>query len=451
MQKRKRIIYKPVIEDENSIDDLNLVFNQDNFKDAEKVEILSQAELIDFKEIDESIASSAEAALGIKDKQEDLLYVKFKLVHANTNKNRDTFLKDELVKSFKTPILKLINWNHKEPNIGVIFQSKLVEPDGNKPTYIECIGAIQKYKYSDYAKQIVERHENKKLYFSMETWFKEAQCSICDEVFKHETEYCAHLKNRFVEGSNISRKLYTLTFCGAGIVENPADVEAESLAIASQEENELNNSKAEEAKIVEYTQESVEQMVKDAVDKAIADLRSEYDAKLVEASEKFVALDVEKTSLVTANEELKTKLVELETKYNESVASVEAIKLDGQKERSAVVRFYELNSIGYETPSPVDNADAYNELLSKLKNVDDASFELMKEVAKKVMNKKMMDEEDMTDEKDPKNKKNKKTKASEDDDNPIVPTSAVVKDGEDQGLARVQSALANLINPRPKS
>ncbi len=190
-----------------------------NLEDEKKIELICNASIISAEEIEETDEiKQVLANLGL-DKQDDLMYVKFKLVHANENKNKDDFTEEDLLESAKTPILKLVNWEHGEPSIGPIFDSKFVESKNEEPSYIECFSAISKFKYKEQAMEMASRHEQGTLRFSMETWYKSVQCSTCKEQFScGEDGYCSHLKNRFAAGSSTTRILKGLTFAGAGVV-----------------------------------------------------------------------------------------------------------------------------------------------------------------------------------------------------------------------------------------
>ena len=61
----------------------------------------------------EEIASSHKA--------KDLMYIKFELMHANVNRNKDEFTTDELKTNYKTAVAKPINWEHTNEIIGHIF------------------------------------------------------------------------------------------------------------------------------------------------------------------------------------------------------------------------------------------------------------------------------------------------------------------------------------------
>lgn len=165
----------------------------------------------------------------------DLMYVMFELCHANINRNHDEFLPKELYESHDTIIDKPINWEHTSEVIGHVYNSQYVkhaEADVNTNTdKIICEGVVYKYKFPNRAKTMLERYEDKRLFFSMETYFEKAKCSICEKEFNWENEYCEHLKRRF-DGSGAARILLGNLFGGVGCVSNPAD-DARGLSIAS--------------------------------------------------------------------------------------------------------------------------------------------------------------------------------------------------------------------------
>lgn len=170
----------------------------------------------------------------------DLMYIKLELCHANINRNKDQFLSKELEKSYSTIVDKPINWEHTSEVIGHIYKSKFVKYDkesaadvDTKTDKIVAEGVVYKYKSPERAKEIVKRHEKNNLFFSMETYFEKAQCSICNKEFESEKSYCSHLLGRYDSGSEVTRVLIGNLFSGVGCVNNPAD-DARGLAIASQ-------------------------------------------------------------------------------------------------------------------------------------------------------------------------------------------------------------------------
>ncbi len=171
---------------------------------------------------------------------EDLLYVQFVLCHEGANANKDGFLIEELRENYSTIKFKDINEEHTKKIIGCIYDSELVENEaearftfagGFKP-HIVCSGVVYQYKFPEEAQTIRDKHEKGDLRFSMEVWFKKAQCSACDETFEHSSDYCEHLSDRFSSGSTTIRWLRDITYGGAGRVDHPADKDAVGLTVA---------------------------------------------------------------------------------------------------------------------------------------------------------------------------------------------------------------------------
>lgn len=185
--------------------------------------------------------STAAEEISVAHKAKDLMYVKFELMHANTNRNKDEFTTEELKSNYKTAIAKPINWEHTNEIIGHIYESEFVPFDGAvasdvdiKTDKVVCHGVVYKYRFPARANEISARHDKGNLFFSMETYFDKAQCSECGETFAPGGVYCDHLKNRYKPGASVARKLLDINICGAGCVKNPAD-DARGLAVASQQ------------------------------------------------------------------------------------------------------------------------------------------------------------------------------------------------------------------------
>ena len=203
---------------------------------ANKIELVTAATI---NTIDELVAAGLApeieqieremAQAGIPTKDKDLMFLSFKLAHEGTNKNKDAFLKNELILAQHTPIHKLVNWQHREPNIGCIYASKHIESTEQERAYVHVASAISKLKYPALADELIERFEEQRLYASMETWFNVARCSECAGEYKSPNDYCEHLQARMSEGSTVSRQLIGLTFAGAAVaVDMPADGQASS-------------------------------------------------------------------------------------------------------------------------------------------------------------------------------------------------------------------------------
>jgi hypothetical protein len=191
-----------------------------------RLELVSQATI--FEPSNEEIATA-----GFQN--QDLMFVKFELCHTGSNKNTDGFISDEMSTSHKTSVNKPINWEHTNENIGVIYDSEFSEAASEGVIVVKA--AIWKHKHPERARVIANRFADGDLYFSMETYFQKAKCSVCDDEFESSDDYCDHLNGRMQAGGSVTRWLLGLNFVGAGCVKNPADAKARGLAVAATKEN----------------------------------------------------------------------------------------------------------------------------------------------------------------------------------------------------------------------
>lgn len=193
----------------------------------------------------ESIGNQ-EKAIANKHQNSDLMYIEFILCHEGVNKNKDEFTSEDLANAALTAINKPINWEHRNINIGVIYESKFVsvkELEGEAKAYYEdfdplekdfivCKACIWEYKHPREANIMRQKHASGNLYFSMEDLFEKAKCSECNEVFDNPYDYCDHLLMRKNNGK-ASRIFINSNFVGAAYTSIPADEGAINLALAS--------------------------------------------------------------------------------------------------------------------------------------------------------------------------------------------------------------------------
>lgn len=177
-------------------------------------------------------------ALG-SDKTNDLMFCRFKLCHEGGNENNDKFVLEEMKQAYATIKFKPIDWEHTDKNIGVIYDAQLIVPETsdasvNELSYILCDSYVWKYKHPDEAKEIYRRYAEGTLRYSMEVYFKKAECSVCGGVFDKIEGYCDHLLTRLVD-KKAFRIFREMTFGGAGVVKKPADKDATGdLVVASE-------------------------------------------------------------------------------------------------------------------------------------------------------------------------------------------------------------------------
>jgi hypothetical protein len=171
----------------------------------------------------------------------DLMYAKFIMCHEGSNANGDTFTKDVLSRAQYTPRFKPIDWEHGQPMIGTILDSRYAE-DNEGRAYIEAIGVIWKFIYPEMADTIKEKSVTGGLRLSMECYFKDANYKYGDQIFDQEqanelgiTDYVG----REYMGQKVFRIFKDVIFGGVGVVQNPADKEAVFLAVAKKHAEEV--------------------------------------------------------------------------------------------------------------------------------------------------------------------------------------------------------------------
>jgi hypothetical protein len=211
--------------------------------DGKGQEIISSA-----ARVIEDPQTDASKAIAKDHKNSDLMHVEFILCHATVNANKDTFTSEDLGESATTAVNKPLNWEHRDKNIGVIYEGKFIKIDGIAEAdkeyfskidplehdFVVCRAAVWSYKYPEEANIMKDRAEKGTLFFSMENKFEKATCSICNETFTSFFNYCDHLLGRRnIEGAQ--RIFVNSNFVGAGVVKNPADKFAGMLAMANTE------------------------------------------------------------------------------------------------------------------------------------------------------------------------------------------------------------------------
>ena len=181
-------------------------------------------------------------------KQADLLHVEAVLVSEGINDNDDAFTRAELKRAISSPLLKPMNWQHKDDQIlGVMYAVEARDMDGNvltaeeigdQPVELVIQGAVwhQLPHIQTTAEQIVKRIEAGNLFVSMECWFDNYEYGLytqAGELFdiiprNSETAFLeAHLRanggtGRF-NNMRIGRALSGINFGGVAFVDRPAN------------------------------------------------------------------------------------------------------------------------------------------------------------------------------------------------------------------------------------
>jgi len=204
--------------------------------------------------------------------QKDLMYVKSVLVTAGMNGNDDTFFVDELWKARKTPILKPLDWKHRDSEIiGVMYSAESYDLTSGElicasvesydhPFEIVTEGVVYKLMFPDRAMSIKDASEKGELFVSMECWFddynyvlfkdkelKRIVARSSDTVFM---DSCLRARGgtgifsdpESGEEYRIGRGLLGLTFGGCGFVSIPANARS---VIISVDDDKGNNTATE--------------------------------------------------------------------------------------------------------------------------------------------------------------------------------------------------------------
>lgn len=195
-------------------------------------------EACDIEEIKKSFASLADSEDLYLDP--DLMYARFIMCHEGANSNGDTFTNDVLMRAQHTPRFKPIDWEHGQPMIGHIIDSRYVE-DAQGRGYIEAVGVIWKFIYPDLADTIKQKSATGELKLSMECYFKDANYKYGEQIFDQEQADelgIADYVGREYSGQMVYRVFKDVIFGGVGVVANPADKEAVFLAVAKKQAQE---------------------------------------------------------------------------------------------------------------------------------------------------------------------------------------------------------------------
>lgn len=278
----------------------------------------------DITDVKKSFASISETE-GL-DLDPDLMYARFIMCHEGSNANGDTFTNDVLSRAQYTPRFKPIDWEHGQPMIGHIIDSRYGEDEQGRG-YIEAIGVIWKFIYPEIAAQIKEKSKTGELRLSMECYFKNANYKYGEQLFDEEQATQLGIVDyvgREYMGQKVYRVFTEVLFGGVGVVANPADKEAVFLAVAKK--------KAEDTIVEIENQEAVAEIIRPVND--FKDRVVTQDTVNAVTIAKFVkAFDKAKSSIVSRfnKETLATKeqlVTEVRDIINSLLADVSNINND---------------------------------------------------------------------------------------------------------------------------
>lgn len=193
--------------------------------------------------------------------QKDLMYIKSVLVTAGMNGNDDTFFVDELWKARKTPILKPLDWKHRDSEIiGVMYSAESYDlvsgalictgaESCDQPFEIVTEGVVYKLMFPDRATSIKDASAKGELFVSMECWFddynyvlfkdgeiKRIVARSSDTVFMDSCLRAYGGRGIFSDPESgeeyrIGRGLLGLTFGGCGFVPIPANTRSVIISV----------------------------------------------------------------------------------------------------------------------------------------------------------------------------------------------------------------------------
>lgn len=194
--------------------------------------------------------SSLSRTLSVDDlqKQADLLHVEAVLVSEGLNDNDDGFLREELKSAIASPLLKPINWHHKDEQIlGAMYaveardmngKALAVEEIGDQAIELVIQGVVWHHlpHIKTKAEEIVSRIKKGDLFVSMECWFDDYDYGLytqAGELFdrisrKPETAFLepylrANGGTGRYNGMRIGRALSGINFGGVAFVDRPAN------------------------------------------------------------------------------------------------------------------------------------------------------------------------------------------------------------------------------------
>lgn len=179
-------------------------------------------------------------------KQSDLLHVEAVLVSEGINDNDDSFTREELKRAISSPILKPMNWQHKDSEIlGAMyaveardFNGNVVAEIGDEPVELVIQGVVWHHlpHIKATAEEIVQRIEKGDLFVSMECWFDNYDFALYSQAGELYDVFPRNDDTAFLDGylranggvgryngKRIGRALSGINFGGIAFVDRPAN------------------------------------------------------------------------------------------------------------------------------------------------------------------------------------------------------------------------------------
>jgi len=341
------------------------------------------------KLVDELLLEAGISKRGKRD-----FYIAYYAVTEGKNGNNAIFTKDELESSHESFRGTQVNWNHESTEFcGTNIYTKMTTYKG-KSAILVLAKFTRGYPAYEYVREIEERHMGGTLRFSMECWYDTVTCEKCSEKFSMSDSWCEHLYN------GAGRILGGVEFMGSGVVVNPADKNAKSIALAKEEKDKEKSMEFEkmynEVK-QEFEKAKLESTSKvETLEAEIAKLKEEKEAKDIEIKEiasKVEAIESEKLEIAKEKETIESNLLE-ETKKRVSLERANklaeiGINAEEIKERfnfeEASEKEFDIFIVGYQEFS--SNFKQKKQGISGEAEIEEEKLETAKEIENKEIEK----------------------------------------------------------------
>lgn len=329
--------------------------------------------------------------------QNDLFYIESILVSTNWNQNDDVFTKEQVWPAKTTAIDKQFNYMHNEKDIiGHITSANIIDAEGNEvdmslavedaPDFFDIVvGSVIYKKWGDTELQtrmdkLIADIQQGKMFVSMEARFKGFDYAAIAEdgsnmvIARNEkTSFLTkHLKsyggNGSYEGLRIARLLKDITFCGKGLVDNPANKRSHITNFS------FNGTKASlQEDFRSQAMENISQAELDAVKALLDSTKAELErvkSELDSAKAEKDSVSAELTNEKALSEQKTEKIQALEKTVSEYKEDVEKKDKEKEKMKAEIVkrdRVAALLGVGVESTKA-------NEVAEKFASASDEMF-----------------------------------------------------------------------------
>jgi len=305
------------------------------------------------------------------------------LARAEVNKNLDEISEEGIRELAATLPMRALDVEHEmRVNCGAFTAAEAVE-DPDLGWVLSTAGFMWADRFPQEAAQI----QAGQLSLSIEAEADQASCSICGQSFAGARDYCSHLSNQFKSGA--VRRMSKLKAVGGGVVRRPAGNGTRfaptglrflaSHATRPLEANRMKNCPFCKNTLTEGA---------DACDKCHRALTPvSLAAALAESLDKLAGLETEKSNLVTAADQGKGQIAELEQKLAAAQAAVDAAKAVEGELSETKTKLTAAEAAVTEAQTKLDEAKAEAQAMRASvrratlgKRITDAEWEAQKDV-----------------------------------------------------------------------